>query len=87
MRFEHDCKRCAPLGEYEEYDLYVCARDRLIDTIIARYGNDPSEYTSGLPFAIKFKEGQFQSSARCKALAQAMDLALSLGYVMSKISA
>ena len=46
-RFEHDCKRCAFLGQYEEYDLYFCPQNG-IPTVIARYGDEGSEYTSGL---------------------------------------
>ena len=50
MRYEHDCDRCIALGEHEEADLYFCeqAGD---PTIIARYGSDGPDYTSGLIFA------------------------------------
>jgi len=51
-RFTHDCERCRFLGDYEEYDLYVCARDGKIDTVIARYGSDGPEYMSGVIFAV-----------------------------------
>jgi hypothetical protein len=47
-RYTHDCDQCVFLGWYEECDLYFCARN--IVTVIARYGNDGHEYTSGLTF-------------------------------------
>lgn len=48
-RYTHDCSQCKPLGTFGEYDLYFC--DRSTTTVIARYGNDGHEYTSGLMFA------------------------------------
>lgn len=57
MIYRHDCDRCDFLGtwglfthEPQVFDLYVCARDGKIDTIIARFGNDGPEYSSGLVF-------------------------------------
>ena len=52
-QFEHDCKNCIFLGRYEAHpnppcDLYVCPPS---DIVVARYGNDGSEYSSGLVFA------------------------------------
>ncbi len=45
-RFEHDCERCAFLGQFKEYDLYFCPQNG-IPTIVARWGNGGPEYTSG----------------------------------------
>ena len=46
MRYVHDCERCLPLGQYGEYDLYFCPH--VVPTVIARYGNNGWDYTSGL---------------------------------------
>jgi hypothetical protein len=51
-KFTHDCDRCAFLGHYHNHDLYACARNGKIDTVIARYGDKGPEYASGLLFAI-----------------------------------
>lgn len=58
-QFQHDCNKCVFLGRHESHktqkplDLYVCAREGVIDTVIARYGNDGPEYSSGLIFATR----------------------------------
>jgi hypothetical protein len=57
-KFEHDCDSCvflggfngSNLGEPMYYDLYVCARDGVIDTLIGRYDDEPSRYKSGCEF-------------------------------------
>ena len=46
MKFPHDCAACRPLGEFREFDLYYC--DGVLPTVVARYGADGSEYTSGM---------------------------------------
>lgn len=54
-KHKHDCDRCEFLGRYEyegqTYDLYTC--EQLIGgrTVIARYGDDGPEYTSGMTIA------------------------------------
>lgn len=52
-QFTHYCDRCQFLGVYKGSDLYVCARNNVMDTVIHRYGNDGPEYGSGLIFAQK----------------------------------
>ncbi len=56
VRFKHDCERCHYLGHYNPTnlhdtdpfcDLYFCT-GAVLPTVIARYGNDGPEYTSGL---------------------------------------
>lgn len=52
----HGCSACKWLGQYKEYDLYVCiGRDSenqsVIDSVIARNGED-GEYKSGTHSAI-----------------------------------
>lgn len=49
-QFVHDCKECTYLGQCEGYDLYFCPQGNL-PTVIARYGDAPWEYISGMPVA------------------------------------
>lgn len=49
-RYTHDCDDCKPLGEFGEYDLYFCYRQATGSTLLARYGNEGHEYTSGIEF-------------------------------------
>jgi hypothetical protein len=46
-RFEHDCESCLFLGQYKEYDLYICLGTN--HTPIARYG-EKGDYLSGMSF-------------------------------------
>lgn len=46
-RYTHDCEKCMYLGNFEKYDLYWCMQGVNIPTVIARYGDEGSEYTSG----------------------------------------
>lgn len=51
-RYQHDCEKCKALGKFAEYDLYFCETDLgSHPTVIARYGDEGHEYTSGLLFA------------------------------------
>lgn len=50
MRYSNDCNYCIPLGQFQENDLYYCDQHG-IPTVIARYGNDGPDYTSGMGFA------------------------------------
>lgn len=47
--YAHDCDRCVSLGTIHMHgkavDLYVCAKAGW-ESIIARHGNEPPEYTS-----------------------------------------
>jgi alpha-D-ribose 1-methylphosphonate 5-triphosphate synthase subunit PhnG len=45
-RYKHDCSACLFVGEHGEYDVYVCPQNGL-PTIVARYGDEGSEYVSG----------------------------------------
>lgn len=55
-RFVHDCSRCKYLGSLflrvsdcpGWYDLYSCDQSGTMPTVIARYGDEGSEYMSGL---------------------------------------
>jgi len=51
-RYEHDCCDCTFLGKWHEYDLYHCPQNGF-PTVVGRYGNAPSEYTSGLGLSIE----------------------------------
>ncbi len=55
-KYTHDCENCKFLGTHKDHDLYFCEdeKDGFFDTVIARYGNEGSEYKSGMIFA---KEG------------------------------
>ena len=46
-RFTHDCDRCTFLGQDGKHDLYYCPQGSF-PTVIARYGNDGPDYTSGM---------------------------------------
>jgi len=67
-RYLHDCSRCKFLGAYNEYDLYFCPQTVNIPTVIARYGHDDPEYTSGL-------------NSTLEPLRVAKDLAVHAGYI------
>lgn len=46
--FKHDCPQCVFLGTWEgKEDLYFCPQVH-VPTVLARYGNKPEEYESGL---------------------------------------
>lgn len=60
-RYNHDCTHCVFLGEMSRYDLYVCPHNKRIKTLVARYGNDWSDYFSGTEFAALCKKGRFLS--------------------------
>lgn len=68
MRYKHDCDKCKPLGQFDEYDLYFCNQGGRISTVIARDGDEESDYISGLHVNL------FQLK-----IAQAM--AIELGYM------
>ena len=59
LRYNHDCSECIYLGTYQltesnyprikEYDLYVHERETIVE-LIARYGNNPTDYLNGCYF-------------------------------------
>ena len=53
-KYKHDCKSCIFLGNYNDHDLYYCLRDAT-HTVIARYGDGPSEYHSGWAFKDQYE--------------------------------
>ena len=68
VRYKHDCDKCKPLGEFGITDLYFC--DVHAPTVIARFGNEPEDYASGLELAPYVPE-----------LAQAKRRAIEAGYL------
>lgn len=44
-KFQHDCKKCNFLGHFLGFDVYTCV-GTVSTSIIARDGNEPSEYAS-----------------------------------------
>ena len=54
MRFQHDCDKCKPLGEFGDADLYFCPAQLVGgENVIARYSDDGGDYQSGMEFADK----------------------------------
>lgn len=49
--FVHDCSACTYLGEYRGHDLYFCDECSAGPTVIARYGSEGKQYTSGMELA------------------------------------
>lgn len=49
--YTHDCDKCVFLGSYDEKDMYYCPQEGL-DTVIARFSDEGSDYISGLPIAV-----------------------------------
>jgi hypothetical protein len=47
-RYLHDCECCRFVGFHKDADLYYCATE---PTVIARYSDEGSDYSSGLVFA------------------------------------
>lgn len=47
-RFTHDCDKCDFLGRHGNWDLYYCYKDVFGPTVIARFGDEGSEYISGM---------------------------------------
>jgi len=52
-RYEHDCTSCIFLGQSGKADLYACQVRGRVDTVIARYSDEGSDYSSGILFADK----------------------------------
>lgn len=55
---KHDCAHCLPLGPYDHdrtsYDLYACPQQAVGGpTVVARYGDEPQEYMSGIPSGLR----------------------------------
>ena len=53
-QFEHDCEGCTFLGQYKKWDLYHCMDFGTIPTLIARWGDEGPENTSGEDFSLPF---------------------------------
>lgn len=53
-KFPHDCDACTFLGTYHGQDLYVCGTPETgAGSIIARYGAEGWQYSSGWVFGVK----------------------------------
>lgn len=48
-RYVNICFLCEYLGQYKNYDLYYCAGE---PTVVCRYSDEGSDYSSGLDFAL-----------------------------------
>lgn len=53
--YSHDCENCQFLGDYNDQDnlcdLYLCGNGSDL-TVISRHSNSPSDYQSGIVFAL-----------------------------------
>lgn len=50
-RFRNDCEVCVFLGRDGEHDLYFCEVSPIMPTVLARFSDEPEDYTSGLALA------------------------------------
>jgi hypothetical protein len=79
-QFTHDCKACVFLGGYDNkeghHDLYICP-DSPWHTVLARYGNEGSEYRS---FAVDFNVQELFHLRADYVLTKAYEAALAAGY-------
>lgn len=71
-RYKHVCENCAFLGQFEEYDLWICLRGH---TYIARYSGNRWDYVSGREFV-----GQIRPLTEAHRRATVQGIALNLGY-------
>lgn len=79
-RFVHDCDRCLYLGTWCGADLYVCTdsdESKVIDTVIARFSDDPPDYASSVHIA---REKAFPGATH-RELRVAYLLALDCGFI------
>lgn len=74
-RYEHEDVCCTYLGQFEEFDLYVCGTANGTGTYLARDGDDGSDYHSGKAFV-----GLFPPITEAHRLAAVQGIALDLGY-------
>lgn len=54
-QFQHDCTNCTFLGRFvnehgRHCDLYHCDQDKMGPTVLARWSDLPSNYSSGIAF-------------------------------------
>ena len=88
-QYQHNCEACVFLGRYtdsdqqRDFDLYVCPQGG-IPTVIARFGNDGPEYSSGLPFALEQVLGQIDGNSYTRALAEALRRAVASEHLLIK---
>lgn len=46
-RYTHDCKACQFMGRWDEHDVWVCPKEPMGPSVIARQSDDPPDYASG----------------------------------------
>jgi hypothetical protein len=54
--YRHDCKSCVFLGRHNGQDLYFCEQGGSIPTVVARFGDEGSEYTSSMEMVEHYPE-------------------------------
>ena len=56
-RYTHDCDSCLFLGADDKHDFYFCPQEgKWNSSVIARYGDNGADYTSGLESAIQHEK-------------------------------
>jgi hypothetical protein len=85
-RYTHNCIGCQFLGNYDDFDLYVCSQgDKEIDTLVARYGDELEKFIYGVDLAVGIKDMKLHEISESRwALIQALMLALKLGYYVKR---
>ena len=49
--YQHDCGKCIYLGSIDGVDLYFHPASDCTQTVVARYSDNPCDYSSGLGFS------------------------------------
>jgi hypothetical protein len=88
-QFTHDCDNCTFLGRHEltdgrfpgKYDLYHCTAQGSA-TVIARYGNEGEQYTSGIVIG-----KQYPDSPLAEALRRAVSRGLKVDGPLAELAA
>lgn len=78
-KFTHDCDHCIYLGRFIKHDLYVCQRFNIIDTVLARYGEEENNYISGLDYAMLYGS-KLSSNQSGRILFEALKRATARGF-------
>ncbi len=83
--FTHDCSQCVFLGSHEmgaeKFDLYYCDQSGRIATVIARFGNEGSEYSSGMDFGVASEKEAADWENRIKVLREAYRRAILVSLI------
>lgn len=73
-KFKHDCDKCKFMDHKDNCDFYFC--DSTIPTVIARFSDEPQDYSSGLFLAKSLYENAYVNEPLYKAYEIALKLNL-----------